>query len=145
MLFSAPGLMRQDSTWMGTGSGVCKSNRHLHLQSPHGSLAKGLAGLAMSGGRSEFPVVPLEATLVKAVLAWAAGSAQSVEVKGSYDGWGPARRLQKQPDGSWAIAAYLSPGVYQVNNPLPILSGTACMQAGRTLQGRLHPASACSE
>lgn len=84
------------------------------VQSPHGSLAKGLAGLAVSGGRSEFPVVPLEATLVKALLGWAAGAAQSVEVKGSYDGWGPARRLQKQPDGSWSIAAYLSPGVYQV-------------------------------
>jgi len=48
------------------------------------------------------------------VLAWAAGSAASVEVKGSYDGWGPARRLQQQPNGSWAIAAYLAPGVYQV-------------------------------
>ena len=38
-----------------------------------------MAGLAVSGGRSEFPVVPVEATLVKAVLGWGAG-ASAVEV-----------------------------------------------------------------
>ena len=43
-----------------------------------------------------------------------AGSAQSVEVKGSWDGWGPARRLRQQPDATWCIAAYLTPGMYQV-------------------------------
>ena len=104
-------------------------------QSPHGSLAKGLAGLAVSGGRSEFPVVPLEATLVKALLGWASGSAQSVEVKGSYDGWGPARRLQKQPDGSWSIAAYLSPGVYQVG--LGVLSVASRLRR-RSLTAHTH-------
>jgi 5'-AMP-activated protein kinase regulatory beta subunit len=109
---AVPGGVRQDGYKKPAPMSV-QHNYHITSQSPHGSLAKGLAGLAVSGGRSEFPVVPLEATLVKALLGWAAGTAQSVEVKGSYDGWGPARRLQKQPDGSWSIAAYLSPGVYQ--------------------------------
>lgn len=38
------------------------------LQSASSRLSAGMAGLAVSGGRSEFPVVPLEATLVKATL-----------------------------------------------------------------------------
>ena len=42
-------------------------------------------------------------------------------MKGSFDGWGPAQRLQRQPDGSWAIAAYLMPGVYQVSNGKQLL------------------------
>lgn len=42
------------------------------MQSPSSRLAAGLAGLAVSGGRSEFPVVPVEATLVKAILVRAA-------------------------------------------------------------------------
>mmetsp|Transcript_7776 Transcript_7776/g.22987 ORF Transcript_7776/g.22987 Transcript_7776/m.22987 type:complete len:437 (+) Transcript_7776:2706-4016(+) len=81
--------------------------------SPSSRLAAGLAGLAVSGGRSEFPVVPVEATLVKAILVWGGGGASSVEIKGSFDGWETSRRLQQQPDGTWAIAAYLGPGMYQ--------------------------------
>ena len=37
-----------------------------------------------------------------------------MEIKGSFDGWETSRRLEKQPDASWAIAAYLAPGMYQV-------------------------------
>ena len=45
---------------------------------------------------------------------WGGGNASSVEIKGSFDGWDTSRRLQQQPDATWAIAAYLSPGMYQV-------------------------------
>lgn len=76
-------------------------------------LSAGMAGLAVSGGRSEFPVVPVETQLVKVMLVWASTSAQNVQIKGSFDGWQRYRQMQQQPDRSWGLPAYLTPGIYQ--------------------------------
>ena len=51
---------------------------------------------------------------------------QMVEVKGSYDQWKSVRKLEHAGhDTSWAITAYLPPGVYQACTPSPSLFITA--------------------
>lgn len=57
---------------------------------------------------------------------WSGAGASSVEIKGSFDGWETSRRLEKQPDASWAIAAYLAPGMYQVPTAAAALRPSVC-------------------
>ena len=59
--------------------------------------------------------------MVSSCIIWPAG--QVVEVKGSYDQWKSVRKLERAGhDTSFAITAYLPPGVYQARTTRPQLS-----------------------
>ena len=110
----------------------CHEGRHVNLT----ARSLGVAGRGISR--------TTEACLRGRRLRWA----QVVEVKGSYDQWRSVRRLERRArDGTWAITAYLPPGVYQVRAAVLCALTTARQERAPNHQmwQQLHIAQPCVE